>query len=53
MYGNKIVKNGNILNKDENLKEVYTNLFYEEKVYPTDKQRARIYNNEPILLYTN
>ena len=53
MYGDKIIKNGVHLNKDEKLKEVYPNLFYEEKVYPTDKQRVRIYNNEPLLLYTN
>ena len=53
MYGDKIIKNGVHLNKDEKLKEVYPNLFYEEKVYPTDKQRVRIYNNEPLLLCTN
>ena len=53
MYGDKIIKNGVLLNKEEKLKKVYPNLFYEEKVYPTSKQRARVYNNEPILLYTN
>ena len=47
------MKNGVLLNKQEKLQKVYPNLFYEEKVYPTSKQRARVYNNEPILLYTN
>lgn len=50
VVGNKIIQNKKTITNWTKSKEVYSNLFSFEKIYPTEKQMNRIYKNKPIIL---
>ena len=50
VVGNKIIQDGRMITDWTFAKEIYPNLYYFKKVYPTLKQRNRIYKNKPVLL---